>query len=273
MPRNRPLRVGSVPYLVGRPLDIGLENEPGIELVREVPAKLVELLRAGELDVALVSSIELFRQPGYRYIPGMAVSGAGRVASVQLFLRKPIADVRTVALDPASRTAATLIRVLLQERTGGAPDFVETAAGHDPREAGTDAWLRIGDPAMRETYEPDAHEAFNPSEEWTARTGLPFVFAPWIVREGVDLSAHLPAFTRSRELGRRMLPEFAAQGAAEWNVPARAYAHYFFEQLDYDPGDRMQDALFTFRDRASRLGLCDPHHAPQAVELSETEHA
>jgi len=270
---TRPLRVGSVPYLVGRPLDIGLENEPGIELVREIPARLVEMLRAGELDVALVSSIELFRQPGYRYIPGIAVSGAGHVASVQLFLRKPVAEVRTVALDPASRTAATLIRVLLEEREGGAPDFVETAAGHDPREAGTDAWLRIGDPAMRETFEPGAHDVFNPSEEWTARTGLPFVFAPWIVREGIDLSDHIAAFPRSRDLGRRMLSEFAAQGAAEWNVPARAYAHYFFEQLVYDPGDLMQQALYTFRDRAAQLGLCEPHHAPQAVELGEAKNA
>lgn len=262
---SRPLRVGSVPYLVGRPLDIGLESEPGIELVREVPAKLVELLRAGELDVALVSSIELFRRPGYRYIPGVAVTGAGHVASVQLFLRKPIADVRTVALDPASRTAATLIRVLLEDRAGGAPDFVETAAGDDPREAGTDAWLRIGDPAMRETYEPRAHESFNPSAEWTERTGLPFVFAPWIVREGVDVTDHLAAFARSRELGRRRLSEFAARGAAEWNVPARAYASYFFEQLDYDPGEILQRALYAFRDAAAQLGLCEADLAPEAA--------
>ncbi|MCA8980717.1 MAG: menaquinone biosynthesis protein [Planctomycetes bacterium] len=265
MRQVRPLRVGSVPYLVGRPLDVGLEHEPGIELVREVPARLVELLRAGELDVALVSSIELFRRPGYRYIPGMAVTGAGHVSSVQLFLRKPIAEVKTIALDPASRTAATLIRVLLAERAGGAPDFVETPAGEDPRQAGTDAWLRIGDPAMRETYEAQAHESFNPSAEWTQRTGLPFVFAPWIVREGVDVSDHLAAFARSRELGRRRLSEFAARGASEWKVPTRAYANYFFEQLDYDPGEVMHRALFAFRDHAARLGLCEADLAPEAA--------
>lgn len=270
---SRPLRVGSVPYLVGRPLDIGLESEPGIQLVREVPARLVELLRAGELDVALVSSIELFRRPGYRYIPGLAVSGAGRVCSVQLFLRKQVEDVRTVALDPSSRTAATLVRVLFAEHDGEPPQFIEVEAGHDPREAGTDAWLRIGDPAMRETYEADPHATFNPSEQWSKRTGLPFVFAPWIVREGVDLTDHIAAFRRSCTLGRRRLSEFAVQGAHEWNVPQRAYAHYFFEQLDYLPGELMQRALYTFRDCAARLGLCEPHHEPHAIEVSEAPHA
>ena len=64
-PKTSALRVGSVPYLVGRPLDQGLGDEPGIELHHAVPALLIDQLRAGEIDVALVSSIELFRTPGY----------------------------------------------------------------------------------------------------------------------------------------------------------------------------------------------------------------
>ena len=85
-------------------------------------------LRKGELDVALVSSIELFRRPGYRYLDGLAVSGEGSVASVQVFLKKPIEFVRTVALDPSSEAAATLVRVLF---SGGTPErrFVEVASG------------------------------------------------------------------------------------------------------------------------------------------------
>src|SRR5690242_8418883 len=110
---GRPLKVGTVPYLVGRPLDCELEREPGFEVARRVPAELVRGLRSGELDVALVSSVELFRRPGYRYVDHVAVSGEGDVASVQVFLRKPIEEVERVALDPASQAAATLTRVLL----------------------------------------------------------------------------------------------------------------------------------------------------------------
>ena len=97
------LRVASVPYLVGRPVDEGLAREPGIEFTRAVPARLARGLRDGSLDVALVSSIELFRIPGASYLDGPCIAGEGRVSSVQVFLRRPLAEVRTVALDPEAR--------------------------------------------------------------------------------------------------------------------------------------------------------------------------
>lgn len=260
-----PLRVGSVPYLVGRPLDLGLGDEPGIELVHEVPATLARLLHAGELDVALVSSIELFRAPGYRYLPEIGVCGRGHVGSVQLFLRRPLLEVRSIALDPASRTAATLLRVLLSGRAEGEPEFLEVPAGADPREAGTDAWLRIGDPALREYLEPGAPKVFNPSRAWTERTGLPFVFAPWIVRPGVEVEPHLVAFARSRLRGARCLGELASGAAAEWRVPLQACCHYLYEECVYEPGEEMHAALLAFRDAAARLGLCRGDVEPEPV--------
>src|SRR5690349_17074048 len=208
-----PLRVGSVPYLVGRPLDDGLERESGIEYSRRVPSELVEGLRSSALDVALVSSIELFRVPGYRYLAGLAIAGRGNVGSVQLFLRQPIGAVRTVALDPASRTAATLVQVLL---AGQGLQFHEVARGVDPRSVPADSWLRIGDAALRESLAPDAPPVFNPSKEWCARTGLPFVFAAWIVRAGVEIAPEqLAAFARARARGKKRVEELARAAALE----------------------------------------------------------
>jgi len=262
----QPLRVGSVPYLVGRPLDLGLENEPGIELVRDVPARLVEGLRSGDLDVALVSSIELFRRPGYRYLPAVAVAGRGTVASVQVFLRKPLDQVRTIALDPSSRTAATLVRVLLAARPDGGPDFLEVAPGEDPRDAEADGWLRIGDPALREAWAANAPKLWNPSRAWTERTGLPFVFAPWIVRPGVEIEPHLAAFARSRLVGARRIGELAARAAREWDLPVGPCTTYLAEECVYEPGPQMHAALTAFRDAAAPLGLCDGRLDPRPVE-------
>lgn len=261
------LRVGTVPYLVARPLDSGLEEEPGIELVRAVPARLVEALRAGSLDVALVSSIELFRRPGYRYLADLAVCGRGFVASVQLFLRVPLERVRTVALDPASRTAATLARVLLRERPQGPPEFLEVPPGEDPALAGTDAWLRIGDAALREYLSAGAPPAFNLSQAWTARTGLPFVFAAWIVRPGVDLERRLAAFVRARERGARRVGELASEAARSWGLPPEACWRYLREECIYDPGADMHRALLAFRDAAAREGLCESQLEPEPVLL------
>lgn len=262
----RPLRVGSVPYLVGRPLDLGLEDEPGVELVRDIPARLVEGLRSGDLDVALVSSIELFRRPGYRFLPGVAVAGRGTVASVQVFLRRPLDRLETLALDPSSRTAATLVQVLLAGRPGGPPEFVEVPGGKDPRDADCDAWLRIGDPALRELWVADPPKVWNPSRAWTDTTGLPFVFAPWIVREGVDIEPHLAAFARSRLAGERALPELAGRAADEWRLPRHLCAAYLAEECVYEPGPEMHAALRAFRDAAAPLGLCDGALDPQPVE-------
>lgn len=260
----RALRVGSVPYLVGRPLDLGLEHEPGLRYERRVPAALVEGLRRGELDVALVSSIELFRQPGYRYLAPYAVSGFGRVGSVQVFLRTPIERVRRIAMDPASRAAATLVRVLLAER---APEFVETPPGGDPRELDCDAWLRIGDAALRESLAPDAPPVFNPSEEWTKRTGLPFVFAAWIVRADAPIESRLEAFASARSRGRLALPSLAASAADEWRLPRAACEHYLAHECIYEPGARMHAALLAFRDAAAALGLARADLGPKALEL------
>lgn len=259
------LRVGSVPYLVGRPLDLGLGDEPGIELRHDIPARLVEDLRAGLLDVALVSSIELFRRPGYQYIPGIGVAGRGHVASVQVFLERPLSEVRSIAMDPASRTAATLSRVLLSARPEGAPEFREVAAGEDPRAAGCDGWLRIGDPALREYYAPDAPKVFNPSKVWTERTGLPFIFAAWIVRPGVELGPHLAAFARARLRGSRSLTELASAASREWELPLHACCTYLLEECVYDPGAEMHEALLAFRDAAAPLGLCESSIEPERV--------
>jgi len=262
-----PLRVGSVPYLVGRPLDLGLEREPGIELVHQVPARLVESLRAGEIDVAMVSSIELFRRPGYRYIDGLAVAGEGHVGSVQLFLRRELDQVESIALDPASRTARTLLRVLLAEGPRETPRFIEVADGEDPRQAPADAWLRIGDAALREHHGEDL-PTFNPSEAWTERTGLPFVFAPWIVRPGVEIEPHLPAFRAARARGAAQAETLAEQAAADWELPLEACRHYLLEECIYDV-ERMQQSLLAFRDRAADLGLCQGDLTPEAIPASE----
>ncbi|MBL8863027.1 MAG: hypothetical protein JNK02_13600 [Planctomycetes bacterium] len=270
------LRVGSVPYLVGRPLDEGLGAEPGIRLERRVPAELVAGLRAGELDVALVSAIELFRAPGYRWIDGLAVAGEGHVGSVQVFLRRPVAELGSVALDPASRAAATLVRVLFERRIGGdrglpraAVRWVEVAPGADPREAGTDAWLRIGDPALREHLAPGSPPAFNPCAEWSARTGLPFVFAVWIVAPGVELGPeHLAAFARARRRGRECLDSLAREAAAAWSLPAAACGRYLREECLYEPGPRMGASLRRLRDEAAALGLARAELDPAPLELA-----
>ena len=265
------LRVGAVPYLVGRPLIAGLREEPGFDLSFAVPSRLVDLLRNCELDVALVSSIELFRRPGYGYLAGSAIAGSGFVASVQVFLDKPVDQVETLALDPASRTAQALAQVMLARRAAsqgrGAPRAFEPSSS-SPEEAGADAWLCIGDPALVRTLSAGAPPSFNPSQAWAEAFALPFVFAAWVVREGLTLSPEqVRAFARARERGSRpaALAELAAEGAATWKLPLAACQRYLAEECRYDPGADLAPALRRFRDEAARLGLADGTLEPRVL--------
>lgn len=256
------LRVASVPYLVGRPLDEGMVDEPEIEFSRAVPARLARGLRDGSLDVALVSSVELFRLPGASYLDGPCIAGEGRVSSVQVFLRKPLADVRSLALDPASRTSVVLSQVVWPGRR---PELLEVPEGTDPAAVPADAWLRIGDAALREHLAPGSPPVFNPSEAWRERTGLPFVFALWVARAGLDLTPWAPAFARSRATGRARMKALAREAARAWRVSEEATHDYLFTECLYEPGARLAPALFAFRDAAAELGLADGRLDPRGV--------
>lgn len=267
------LRVGTVPYLVARPINLGLESEPGLEVAREVPSRLVERLRAGTVDVALVSSIELFRTPGYGYIVGPAIAGRGYVASVQVFLRRKLGDLRSVVLDPASRTSQALAQIVLTRREPGIR-FREAPTGRDPRAEADSAddggWLRIGDRSLVEALSPGAPPTLNPSELWAKDTGLPFVFALWIVRPGVELSAEqLACFERARERGRAALEALAREAARDWALPLEPCLEYLAKECLYDPGEQLEPALLRFRDESARLGLCAADLTPRAIRAGE----
>ena len=64
----------------------------------------------------------------------------------------------------------------------------------------TDAVLLIGDRAMRACL-PGFRYAYDLGQEWTDWTGLPFVYAVWAVRGGVDLGAAEQAFHQAKEYG------------------------------------------------------------------------
>jgi chorismate dehydratase len=265
------LRVGTVPYLVARPLNLGLERERDFELVRAVPAQLIDGLRDGSLDVALVSSIELFRAPGYGYLAGPAVAGRGFVASVQVFLRRPVGELRSIVLDPASRTAQVLAQITLERRERGL-HFVEVPLGVDPRVVAQaedhGGWLRIGDAALAEYLGPNAPRVFNPSEAWTADTQLPFVFALWIVRPGVELSgAQLAAFANARARGAANAEGLARDASRAWNLPLAACRKYLLEECRYDPGAELEPALLALRDAGAALGLCRGDLVPRAISV------
>ncbi len=228
-----PIRVGAVSYLNARPLYHGLgEFAPQVRLTMDVPSRLAEQLAAGELDVALIPSVEYLRDVsrGYEILPGFAIAARGAVRSVKLFSRVPWAQVGQLALDAGSRTSQVLARIWLDLCHGVRPELIEELPlGVSPLESTADAVLVIGDRAMRVPQE-SFREVVDLGEAWFALTGSPFVFAMWVTRTGVNLGDLPEALDRSRAWGLDQAAELAQDswapaGARFYNVLRLPYAH------------------------------------------------
>ena len=175
-------RIGSVQYLNAVPLTRGLESE----VILDTPARLAEMLRRDELDAALVSTAEVLLTDRYDILDGVAIASLGEVYSVLLAHRRPLAEINEVFCHTASLSGLNLLKVLLAER-GLKPEFKPMP---DPVEvANHDAALIIGDPAIDFQRAPHEHEILDLGAAWYELTQLPFVFAVWALRRGIDNKA------------------------------------------------------------------------------------
>jgi chorismate dehydratase len=250
-----PVRVGAVNYLNTKPLIHELESlAPEVELILDVPSRLADRLAEGQLDVALIPVIEYFRAGTYTLVPNIAIASRGPVLSVTLFSRVPWPDIRRVALDVGSRTSAVLTQVLLSHRYGVRPDLVPLSFEQGAEDVDVDAVLLIGDRAMRACLPGFAH-AFDLGQEWYDWTGLPFVYAVWAVRPGVDLGSVAEALAESKRRGLARVGVIAHQEAPRLGLDAGFCRRYLSTILHFDLGPREQAGLHHYYRLACELGL------------------
>lgn len=206
------MRLGAVSYLNVRPLVYGLTDRTDVSLRFDVPSECARLLAEGEIDLGMVPSITYLDRPGDCIVPGVCIGSEGPVASVALYMRKPIAEVRSIALDTSSRTSAMLTRILCARRFGIAPSFVPHGPNLDGMLATADAALLIGDPALFADAAAYHATKVDLGAEWTSMTGLPFVWAFWSGRSHAATAATV-----------RVLNDAAADGRAHTDRVADAY--------------------------------------------------
>jgi chorismate dehydratase len=213
------LRIGGVPYGVGAPLLAGLCSDPAVALVQAPPTELIAQLRAGELDAALVSSVEAVRAPGYSVAPGLGIACKHEIRSVRAF-RRAGAVVGRVGLDAGSATSVALLRLLLQgpQAAAAAPQvqFETITPTRSPALLPHDLVLLIGDNGLH--ADAGDREVWDLGRHWRTWTGLPFVFAVWLLRPGADAPRILPALRTARERGRGLGAVDGTHGAAHYDL-------------------------------------------------------
>lgn len=252
---RRPVRLGAVSYLNVRPLVYGLDSRPDLVSLRfDVPSVCAALLADDAIDLGMVPSISYLDRPDDRVVPGVCIGSDGPVASVALFTPKPIAEVRTIAVDTSSRTSAMLLRILCARRFGIDPAWVPHEPDLDQMLERSDAALLIGDPALFAMI-PAGIQKIDLGAEWTDWTGLPFVWAFWAGRADAADREVVAVLQEAAELGMEHSDEVAdayCVGYPRLQAVARAYLR---RHLMFKFTSRALQGLEAYYREAAALGL------------------
>ena len=249
-----PFRVGSVPYLNAVPLTRGLEGE----IVYAPPSRLAEQLERGELDAALVSVAAVLFGNRYDVLDGVSIASLGEVKSVLLAHRKPLSEATEIFCDTASLTSVQLLRVLLAER-GLKPEF-KPLATYDSA-ALPDYVMLIGDPALDFALGPHDHEIWDLGAAWFEMTKLPFIYAVWALRRGVENVALRRLLREARDFGLDTLDSII-RTRTEYDYDFRK--DYLSWHIHYHLGSDEKRGLAKFIELLRRHG-CGPVFEPRFV--------
>jgi chorismate dehydratase len=253
------MRIGAVSYLNTKPLVYGLQRlAPRHELSYDLPSRLADQLAAGELDVALIPSVEYFQNPDYQIISDACIGCRGPVRSVKLLSRVPPERICTLALDEGSRTSAALVQILLRERFGLSPRLLPFPIEAAPESIDADALLMIGDRAMH----PPAGEyvaEWDLGDVWCRWAELPFVFAMWVGRKGTGSRVHersemhqgerdelAALLSQSRDLGVAHVEKIARDEHARCGLAYNDCLTYLRDHLHFTLGPRESAGLGLF---------------------------
>lgn len=258
-----PTRVGVVRYINTLPLIHGLGRVHGMALVPDVPARLVDRLAAGDVDVALCSVVDAVRSPvPVRIVPVGMLGCCGPTLTVRLYSRVPWERVRTLAADTDSHTSRALAELLLRRRHGAEVQVVDFARASGTRDPGTDAMLMIGDKVIADAPAAGTwpHE-MDLGEAWHAWTGLPFVFATWLARDGMDQAATARVRTVARVLdhqrrhNRERIDAIVAREAGPHGWPADTARTYLRDLLRFDFDPKAREGMTRFFAECAALGI------------------
>lgn len=278
-PAKTQIRIGKIRYLNCLPFHFGLSElcrEKGLEgalsFFESHPAAINEAMQKGEIDVAPVSAMEyLQHQSDYFLLSDLAIGARLFARSVLLLSMQKIETLNgaAIALSRESLSSITLARILLKRKYG----FVNTfdAVDQDPEVMlkNYPAAIVIGDQALF-CQPKDLVYKYDLGELWQQWTGLPFVFALWVVRRETvnrDPAAVkvLAEVLRENLLKNLADPEGFLKGALGIVPADRRFCQMlgYFVNLQYLLDENMKAGLKEFFALAHEEGLAP---APQPLE-------
>lgn len=274
--KQKKLNIGRIPYANLYPIFYYLDNRcnrPEYKYVKGVPSRLNQLLREGELDISPSSSIEYLKNRNrYLVLPWFSISSSGPINSIFLFSNCPMNELggKTIAVSSESATSTALLKIIIKE-------FLFMKCRFEPVTRGSvkgilsefPAVLHIGDTAMAEARKVrPGSDAVNNSktymydlgEFWHQYTGLPFVYALWVVgKKNLSLKKDL-----IKQLSRDLTDanRFASKhfGKIAKTAPQKKWISEkelvgYWEKISYDFTEKHLEGLNMFEKYIRKLRL------------------
>jgi chorismate dehydratase len=252
------IKVGFPRYINTLPLLHYLEPEEcGVEIVSAPPRSLNQMLREGEIQASLSSSVVYAKSfQEYLLLPDISISAVGRVRSVILFHKEELKKLskRPIAITPETESSFLLLRVLLEEFVGVRPDYIQVnkkwSELQEREREQFSGYLAIGDEALLLGERLSQHFITDLAKLWLDFTGLPFVFALLIVRKDVcrgELVDRIKRFMKCLYLARARAFGSMEQLLKQAPLPLPLdTVHNYLSCLEYDFSFLKQRAFLTF---------------------------
>ena len=254
--KKKTWRIGCVSYLNARPLVWQLDQNPAVQMLYDVPARLLGHLQNREVEVALLPIIDYQCGEELMLVPGTCIGADGPVHTVRLFSQVPIGQIKRMYADVESHTSVVLCRLVLKIVYGIAPEVVSN------EDAPVEARLLIGDKVVCRVPQNHPHQ-LDLAEAWKQWTGLPFVFAAWIARQDAQLQGLPNLLRQTMAQGMQNIDLIIASDAIPrgWGVDiARDYlTHLLHFPLDLTPGSLQRRAIELFQQLAWEAGAIKCH--------------
>jgi chorismate dehydratase len=248
-----------VSYLNTKPLVEGLDElADEFDLIFDLPSRLADRLHAGDLDVALIPSIEAVSHH-YKIVSDACIACRGEVWSVKLMCRDDELRIDTLALDEGSRTSSVLAQIILAQKFDVHPRLQLLDIDADWRECSADAVLIIGDRAMKASDSRFPVE-IDLGKLWYDWTGLSFVFAVWAARESercspADLDRISRILSTARDQGVANVERIAREQSRHFGLTDQECHAYLSKHLHFTLGESEKIGLEMYCRYASRMML------------------
>ena len=261
------LRLGRIAFINVAPIYYALENNilnHNFELIADVPSHLNEMMCQGQLDLSACSCLEYARRWRRYYLAeDLCIASNGPVMSVLLLSQKPLTqlDGAEILISGQSHTSVILTQLLLKERMQVEATIrighvsMELAKGHEPC-----AFLAIGDEALKFAKHPKYPYVLDLAEAWHSWTGLPFVFAVWIISRQSYQAGHFQQdpsipLRASRDYGLQHL-DLCIDSVEKCTPLDRAALKIYYQQaLNYKLGPEELKGLQLFYQKIANHGF------------------